>query len=107
MEKCCQDAAKAYGASCEFIHEPAYPTLSLDLDCDLVKETVKAMEAEEIRPDLQVIGGGNDANVLAGHGYRSVILGLGMRNVHTVEESLDINEVWKAARVMRRMMDGE
>ena len=107
MEKCCQDAAKAYGASCEFIHEPAYPTLSLDLDCDLVKETVKAMEAEEIRPDLQVIGGGSDANVLAGHGYRSVILGLGMRNVHTVEESLDINEVWKAARVMRRMMDGD
>ena len=94
--------------SCELIHEPAYPTLSLDLDCDLVKETVKAMEAEGDHVRIfMVIGGGNDANVLAGHGYRSVILGLGMRDVHTVEESLDINEVWKAARVMRRMMDGE
>ena len=54
-----------------------------------------------------MIGGGSDANVLAGHGYRSVILGLGMRAVHTVEESLDMDEVWKATKVMRRMMSVE
>ena len=84
----------------------AYPTLSLDLDCDLVKETVKAMEAEEIRPDLQVIGGGSDANVLAGHGYRSVILGLGMRNVHTVEESVSYThlDVYKRQILIYRML---
>ena len=33
-----------------------------------------------------------------------MILGLGMRDVHTVEESLDMDEVWKAAKVLRRMM---
>lgn len=107
MENCCKEAAEAMGASYDFCHEQAYPTLSLDLECDLVKETKKAMEAENITPDLQVIGGGSDANVLAGHGYRSVILGLGMRDVHTVEESLDMDEVWKAAKVLRRMMSVE
>ena len=107
MRGCCEEAAKASGASFEFIHEPAYPALSLDVESQLVKETVSAMEAEGVKPDLMVIGGGSDANVLAGHGYRSVILGLGMRNVRTVEEELDINEVWTAAKVMRRMMDGE
>ena len=88
-------------------HEMAYPTLSLDLDCDLVKETVTAMKAEAVEPNLMIIGGGSDANVLAGHGYRSVILGCGMRNVHTVEESLDTDELWKVTKVLRKMMSIE
>lgn len=107
MEQCCKDAAESMGASYDFMHELAYPSLSLELDCELLKLTNEAMQAEGIEPQLVVIGGGSDANVLAGHGYRSVILGLGMRNVHTVEESLDIAETVKAARVMRRMMSAE
>lgn len=107
MESCCAEAAKSMGASYTFQHELAYPSLSLDLDCPLVQITKKAMEDEGITPDLQIIGGGSDANILAGHGYRSVILGLGMRDVHTVEESLDMDEVWKATNVLRRMMDAE
>lgn len=107
MENCCKEAAESMGATYDFCHEIAYPTLSVDLECDLVKETTKAMEAEGITPDLQVIGGGSDANVLAGHGYRSVIIGLGMSAVHTVEESIDMNEVWKATKVLRRMMSAE
>ena len=104
MESCCAAAAQEMGASYDFQHELAYPSLSLDVDCPLVQLTKQAMEAEGVTPDLQVIGGGSDANILAGHGYRSVILGLGMRDVHTVEESLDMAEVWKAAKVLRRMM---
>lgn len=107
MEKCCIDAAAAMGATVDFVHELAYPTLSVDLDSQLVRETVSAMKAEDIEPNCMVIGGGSDANILAGHGYRSVILGLGMRNVHTVDESLDMTEVMKCTKVMRRMMSAE
>ncbi len=107
MEQCCQKAAEEMGANYTFSHELAYPTLSLDLGCALVQETKKAMEAQGITPDLMVIGGGSDANVLAGHGYRSVILGLGMRDVHTVNESLDMDEVYKATKVIRHMMSVE
>lgn len=107
MENCCKEAAESMGAGYDFCHELAYPTLSLDLDCELVQVTKDAMEKEGITPDLQIIGGGSDANVLAGHGYRSVILGVGMRAVHTVEESLDMDELWKAAKVIRRMMTAE
>lgn len=104
MEQCCQRAASDMGAAVDFCHELAYPALRVDLDCDLMKLTIGAMKAEGIEPNCMVIGGGSDANVLAGHGYRSVILGLGMRNVHTVEESLDMNEVLKCTKVIRRMM---
>lgn len=107
MERCCQEAAAEMGATVDFHHELAYPTLSVDPDGELMQMTINAMKAEGIEPNCMVIGGGSDANILAGHGYRSVILGLGMRDVHTVEESLDINEVYKCAKVMRRMMSAE
>ena len=54
-----------------------------------------------------IIGGGSDANVLAGYGYKSVILGCGMINVHTVEEALDTDETWKVTKVLRRLMGAE
>ena len=104
MEACCRTAAAEMGATVDFSHELSYPTLNVSLDSNLVRMTVKAMEEEGVTPHCMVIGGGSDANILAGHGYRSVILGVGMRDVHTVEESLDMNEVLKCAKVMRRMM---
>ena len=107
MESCCKNAAEIMGASYEMKQELAYPTLSLDLDCELVKETEKAMQAENIPMDFMVIGGGSDANVLAGHGYRSVILGCGMQKVHTVEEAIDMDQLCKAAAVLRRMMSAK
>lgn len=107
MESCCQKAAAEMGASVDFVHEMAYPSLSVELDCELMQLTCNAMKAEGIEPNCMVIGGGSDANVLAGYGYRSVILGLGMRNVHTVDETLNIAETMKCTKVMRRIMSAE
>lgn len=107
MEQCCQTAAESMGATCDFHHELAYPSLSVDPDCALMQLTKKAMGEEGIDPELRIIGGGSDANILAGHGYRSVIIGLGMRNVHTVEETLDLRDTLTATRIIRRMMAAE
>ena len=95
------------GAIYEMKHEMAYPTLSLEEDCELIQDTVKAMAEEGITANKMIIGGGSDANVLAGYGYKSVILGCGMINVHTVEEALDTDETWKVTKVLRRLMDAE
>ena len=65
------------------------------------------MAEERITANKMIIGGGSDANVLAGHGYKSVILGCGMINVHTVEEALDTEETWKVTKVLRRLMGAE
>lgn len=107
MEQCCQTAAESMGASCVFRHELAYPALFVDPDCPLMQLTRKAMAEEGIDPELKIIGGGSDANILAGHGYRSVIIGLGMRNVHTVQETLNLRDTMTATRIIRRMMAGE
>lgn len=107
MEQCCKEAVEEMGACYEMKHEMAYPVLSLEEDCELIQDTVNAMAEERITANKMIIGGGSDANVLAGHGYKSVILGCGMINVHTVEEALDTEETWKVTKVLRRLMDAE
>ena len=73
-----------------------------------IAASLKTKMAEEgITANKMIIGGGSDANVLAGHGYKSVILGCGMINVHTVEEALDTDETWKVTKVLRRLMGAE
>ena len=95
MEQCCKEAVEEMGACYEMKHEMAYPVLSLEEDCELIQDTVNAMAEERITANKMIIGGGSDANVLAGHGYKSVILGCGMINVHTVEEALGGRHRWK------------
>lgn len=107
MEQCCKVAAEEMDASYEWSHELAYPSLSVDVECELVKAAEDATKKEGVKPELMVIGGGSDANVLAGHGYRSVIISVGMKDVHTVDESLNIEETYKAAKIIRRMMSVE
>ena len=86
-------------------HELAYPSLEVSLDSDLYRMTAQAMEKEGIEPRPMVIGGGSDGNILAGYGCSSLILSVGMRDVHTVQEALDMDELWKATRVMSRMTE--
>ena len=104
MENCCREAAKEMGADYKFECELAYPSLSVDPKGPLVQITKNAMEAVGVTPDLRVIGGGSDANVLAASGYRSVILGTGMIDVHTVNEAMDMDELFKVTKVMNYIM---
>lgn len=49
-------------------------------------------EALGIPSSLAVIGGGSDANVFSDHGFEAVILPLGMYEMHTNRERLDLKE---------------
>ena len=105
MEECLKAACLEMGAAYEIEHELAYPSLEVSLDSDLYRMTAQAMEKEGIEPRPMVIGGGSDGNILAGYGCSSLILSVGMMDVHTVQEALDMDELWKATRVMSRMTE--
>ena len=45
-------------------------------------------------------GGGCDANVLNGRGFQVANLGTGMREIHTVNEWLDLNDLWQTAELV-------
>lgn len=104
MEHCLKEAADNMHASYEFAHELAYPAFALPVEHPLIQQTEKAMNEEGIEAQKLVIGGGSDANILAAAGCESVIVSVGMQDVHTVNETLNMNELWKATRFIRKMM---
>jgi tripeptide aminopeptidase len=48
--------------------------------------------------------GGSDANVFNQRGVTAVILGTGMRDVHTVSEWLDLEDFYSSAEVVLRAL---
>lgn len=106
MESCLREAAEETGAVFQMKHELAYPSFELSLEGELYRLTAQAMEEEGVEPMPMVIGGGSDGNILSDYGCDSVILGIGMRDVHTLNETLDMDELWTAVKIMRRMIAG-
>ncbi|MEG1312053.1 MAG: M20/M25/M40 family metallo-hydrolase [Romboutsia sp.] len=104
MKKCCEEAAIKFNTTCEFKNENAYPSFELSKDSNVFKLSEKALKKAGINPIPMVIGGGSDANIIANLGYRCAILSLGMYEVHTVNEYINIDELYQAANVIYNMM---
>jgi len=45
-------------------------------------------------------GGGSDANIFNAHGIKSVIFPTGMAKVHTVNECIDLNDLYLNAELL-------
>ena len=66
------------------------------------KQFAKIYEKLNISSKLQVIAGGSDSNIFAKQGFNSIIIGVGMNNVHTVEEYSEIDELVKTTEAIVR-----
>ena len=49
-------------------------------------------------------GGGSDANHYARHGIPCLVLACGMTDVHSVHESLSLDDLYDTARIARELM---
>jgi tripeptide aminopeptidase len=65
-----------------------------------VRLIVAAGERRESRITVTGMGGGCDANILNKRGFEVANLGTGMREIHTVKEWLDVNDMVLAAEVL-------
>ncbi|HVT26840.1 MAG TPA: M20/M25/M40 family metallo-hydrolase [Lacipirellulaceae bacterium] len=68
-----------------------------------VAAAAAAIEAEKLTPELAITNGGLDANWFTAHGFPTVTLGCGQRNIHTAREQLDIGEFHRARRIALRL----
>jgi tripeptide aminopeptidase len=50
--------------------------------------------------EIKAAGGGSDANIFNGHGIETVILGTGMTDVHTVNESVRVDDMAQVAQLL-------
>lgn len=77
-----------------------YPVMSVPFDAPVL-ELVREASAVLNRPvDIRSAGGGSDANVFNGYGIETVIVGTGMTNVHSVEESVSIRDMVRVSEFL-------
>jgi tripeptide aminopeptidase len=57
------------------------------------------VESDGREPELAISNGGLDANWLTAHGIPTVTLGCGQRNIHSVNEELDVADFHAARRI--------
>lgn len=104
MMDCCKISADKYNSVFEFKYDLEYPALELRKESYVYKLCIKTFEEEGIEPKTIITGGGSDANILCGKGYNCAIISVGMDKVHTLEETLSINDMLQTSKVIARMM---
>ena len=72
----------------------------------IVQEAMRAVRAVGLTPALGESGGGSDANTFNEKGVRCVNLGIGMADMHTVNESIRVADLGKTCELALALMTG-
>lgn len=83
-----------------------YESFQLADDEPCVAAAERALRAIGLEPMRAVSNGGLDANWMTAHGFPTVTLGCGQRDVHTTRERLDLPVFDRACRVALRLATG-
>lgn len=98
----CEKTVSSLGGNFELKYECDYPVLKPKDDLTFAKEFAQIYEELDVPAELKVIGGGSDSNIFAKQGFNSIIIGVGMNAVHTVEEYLELDELFKTTKALIR-----
>jgi len=113
MKKCLEDAAANYQvtvagkttkASVESHIERDYSSMDVPDSSHVVQLVIKAAARMGLEVKTMASGGGCDANVFNRKGIECANLGTGMRAIHTVNEWLDVKDMYAAAEMTLEIM---
>ena len=82
-----------------------YPRMSIPEDHPLVTTARAAAERLGRRLSVASTGGGSDANIFNGKGIATVIVGIGMRKVHSTDEYIRLSDMADSAALVAELMD--
>ena len=77
-----------------------YPKMAVSDDSAIVRLVTEAADNLGYQVKTRATGGGCDANIFNGKGIESANLGTGMRAIHTLNEWLNVQEVYKSAEIV-------
>lgn len=77
-----------------------YPRMAVAADAAIVQLAQQAAQRLGRTLEVRDGGGGSDANILNSYGIETVILGTGMRKVHSVEESVTVDDMARVAELL-------
>lgn len=109
MDECFREAASKYEVEIDGVKKTArveshiersYAVMNVPQDATIVQLVMQAANnLHESVEQLEMMGG-CDANALNGRGLMCANLGSGMRAIHTVNEWLDVRDMYKSAQVV-------
>ena len=102
----CDKTTKKLGGNYKFDYKCDYPVLKPKDNLKFAKQFAEVYDSLNVPSELKVIGGGSDSNIFAKQGFNSIIIGVGMNNVHTVEEYLEIEELFKTTEAILSYIKG-
>ncbi len=82
-----------------------YPAMRLSDDDPVIKRVRDAGAILGREIDFQVAGGGSDANIFNSYGLKTAIIATGMAKVHTVDESLDLNDLYSLTELLLAIVE--
>ncbi|MCL5773452.1 MAG: M20/M25/M40 family metallo-hydrolase, partial [Firmicutes bacterium] len=81
-------------------HQREFNGYFIKSDEPIIKRAVEAAGRIKLNPALEASGGGSDANILNEKGVKSVVLGVGFKNPHSKNESMDLNDLVNVAELV-------
>ncbi len=88
----------------EAVIENDFPNTNIPEDHEAILLARKAADNIGISLASKTIGGGADANIFFGKGIVAGVLGTGMTDVHTLNESIDIRDMENSARLVLEIL---
>ncbi len=82
----------------EVLHD--YPAMAVPDDHPLITAAMKAAGTAGRKLHVETTGGGSDANILNSKGLDTLILGIGMQNVHTTSEFILLEDMVRTAELV-------
>jgi tripeptide aminopeptidase len=101
-----ESAARDTGTTVELAVRREYAAYRRDEGEPIVQEVMRAVRAAGLDPTLRASGGGSDANTFNEKGISCVNLAIGMRDMHTTQESIRVEDLLASCRVALALMTG-
>lgn len=89
-----EKAAQNHGCLCEFEANIGCPGYKLETEDELVASLTATAQSLNIPVHYEHSGGASDANALVGKGIKAVVISYGGSNVHCLDETIHIDEMF-------------
>lgn len=104
MMQCCERISEQYRSRYRVMSDISYPAFELSKDSTIYQTCLQAFQRAGIEPQPIITGGGSDANILSSKGYQCAIISVGMDQVHTVDETINIRDMYATTVALTHML---
>ncbi|MDP4092486.1 MAG: M20/M25/M40 family metallo-hydrolase [Bacillota bacterium] len=105
MKECFDKAAIKYGGAVEFVSSLEYPSFNISSEDRIMTILERAANTCGLTFKPVPTGGGSDTNIINGKGIQAVDISVGMENVHSVNEQINIDNLVKAAEFLLAIIE--